>query len=342
MRLGLVGYGNGGRYFHAPFLEAARDVEIAGVVARAEATRAAVAEDLPGVPIHASLTELLAAGVDAVTITTPPATRRDLVLEAIAAGVHVVADKPFAPSAETAREMADAARAAGVVLSVFHNRRFDADLRTLAGVLESGRLGELWRVHSRFDLDQPGQLEAGPQGGLLRDIGTHLVDQLMWLLGPVASVSARLDHVDLPEGRTDAAFLVTLRHASGVTSTASSTKLNHVQRRTLLAYGSAGAYEVASTDVQAEAILAGKRPAEDPVAWGYDAPEHWGTLHTADGDEPVPSVQGSYVEFYEQFASACAGQGPAPSPAEEGVAVLEVLDAARRAAETGETVRLTA
>ena len=340
MRLGLVGYGNGGRHFHAPFLETARGIEIAGVVARAEATRAAAREDLPGVPIHASLTELLEAGVDAVTITTPPQTRRDLVLEAIAAGVHVVADKPFAPSAEVAREMQDAAREAGVVLSVFHNRRFDADIRTLAGVLEGGRLGRLWRVHSRFDLDQPDQLEAGPHGGLLRDIGTHLVDQLMWLLGPVTSVSARLDHVELPEGRTDAAFLVTLQHASGVTSTASSTKLNHLHRRTLLAYGSEGSYEVASTDVQAEAIFAGKRPADDPVAWGYDAPEHWGTLHTADGDEQVPSAQGSYVAFYEQFVAACAGQGPAPSPAEEGVAVLEVLDAARRAAETGETVRL--
>lgn len=340
MRLGLVGYGNGGRHFHAPYLEAARGIEIAGVVARAEATRAAVAEDLPGVPIHASLAELLAAGVDAVTITTPPATRRELVLEAIAAGVHVVADKPFAPSAEVARELAEAAREAGVVLSVFHNRRFDADIRTLAGVLESGRLGETWRVHSRFDLDQPDELEAGPAGGLLRDIGTHLLDQLMWLLGPVESVQAQLDHVDLPEGRTDAAFAVTLRHRSGVTSFASATKLNHLRRRTLRAYGSAGAYEVESTDVQTDAIFAGKRPADDPVAWGYDAPEHWGTLHTEDGDERVPSAQGSYVEFYEQFAAACAGEGPAPSPAEEGVAVLEVLDAARRAAETGGTVRL--
>ena len=340
MRLGLVGYGNGGRYFHAPFIQAADGVEIAGVVARAEATRAAVREDLPGVPIHADLTEMLAAGVDAVTITTPPATRRELVLEAIAAGVHVVADKPFAPSAAVAQEMADAAEAAGVVLSVFHNRRFDADVRTLRGVLDSGRLGDLWRIHSRFDLDQPDQLEAGPHGGLLRDIGTHVIDQLMWLLGPVEAVSAQIDHVDLPEGRTDAAFVVTLRHTSGVTSYASSTKLNHLHRRTLRAYGTAGSYEVASTDVQAEAIFAGHRPAEDRAGWGYDAREHWGTLHTADGHEAVPSEQGAYFEFYEQFAAACAGHGPAPSPAPEGVAVLTVLDAARQAAETGQTVPL--
>lgn len=338
MRLGLVGYGNGGRHFHAPFIQAADGIEIAGVVARAETTRAAVAQDLPGVPIHGSLTEMLAAGVDAVTVTTPPSTRRELVLEAIEAGVHVVADKPFAPSAAVARELADAAQAAGVVLSVFHNRRFDADIRTLAAVLDSGRLGQLWRVHSRFDLDQPEQLEAGPHGGLLRDIGTHVIDQLMWLLGPVEAVAAQIDHVDLPEGRTDAAFTVTLHHTSGVTSYASSTKLNHLHRRTLRAYGSAGSYEVESTDVQAEAIFAGRRPADDRDGWGYDSREHWGTLHTADGPESVPSEQGAYFEFYEQFAAACAGHGEAPSPAVEGVAVLEVLDAARQAAESRQVV----
>ena len=102
-------------------------------------------------PTYDSLGDLLAAGVDAVSISTPPTTRRELVLEAIAAGVHVIADKPFAPTADAAREMERAAAEAGVMLSVFHNRRWDADLRTLASVVEGGRLGTLWRVFSRFD-----------------------------------------------------------------------------------------------------------------------------------------------------------------------------------------------
>jgi predicted dehydrogenase len=167
MRIGIVGYGVGGKYFHAPFIQAAEGVELVGVVARSADKRAAVLADLPGIPIFVSLTELLAAGVDAVTITTPPETRRELVLEAIAAGVHVIADKPFAPNADAARELEDAADRAGVILNVFHNRRHDADILTLAGVIASGRLGELWRVHSVMDLDQPDLLETGPNGGLL-------------------------------------------------------------------------------------------------------------------------------------------------------------------------------
>ena len=99
MRIGLVGYGTGGRHFHAPFIAAAKGIELAGVVARAPTTIAAVESDLPGIAVYPSLTAMLDAGVDAVTITTPPQTRRELVLEAIDAGVPVIADKPFAPNA---------------------------------------------------------------------------------------------------------------------------------------------------------------------------------------------------------------------------------------------------
>ena len=94
---------------------------------------------------------------------------------------HVVADKSFAPTAAAARELVSAAEGAGVLLSVFHNRRWDADIRTLQMVLREQRLGDIWRFDSRFDTDDPVTLERGPEGGLLRDIGSHLVDQALWL-----------------------------------------------------------------------------------------------------------------------------------------------------------------
>jgi predicted dehydrogenase len=187
MRLGLVGYGVGGRYFHAPFVAAAEGVELVGVVTRSPQRRAELATDHPGVPVFDSLSHLLAFGVDVVTITTPPQTRRELVLEALAGGVHVIADKPFAPSAQAGRELVRAAEEAGLVLSVFHNRRWDADIRTLAAVLQ-GQVGEPWRIESRFGLDEPATLESGPHGGLLRDLGGHLVDQALFLsVRPAAS-----------------------------------------------------------------------------------------------------------------------------------------------------------
>lgn len=340
IRLGLVGYGVGGRYFHAPYIDAADGVELVGIVARAEQTRATAARDLPGVQLFASLTDLLAAGVDAVTITTPPQTRRELVQEAIASGVHVIADKPFAPSAADGRDLVAAADEAGVLLSVFHNRRWDADLQTVQGVVASGSLGELWRAHSTFDLDDAATLETGASGGLLRDLGSHLVDQMLTLLGPVRTVSAVLDHTDRFDERTDCGFVLTLRHVGGVASVVSASKLNHVETRSFRLYGSEGSYVSDGSDAQTQAIFAGQRPADDRAAWGFEDELLLGTLSTEGGSHTVPSAQGDYTRFYEQFGHAVRGAGEQPVPAVEAVAVLDVLDAARRSDAEGVTVTL--
>ncbi len=333
MRHGLVGYGLGGRYFHAPYIMAADGLDLAGVVTTNPKRRAELAEDYPGVPAYDSLAALIDAGVDAVTITTPPETRRDLVLEAIARGVAVVADKPFAPSAAAAQQLVDAADTAGVPLSVFHNRRWDTDIRTLHALLDRGELGTPWRVESRFDLDMPDALEPGPDGGLLRDLGTHLVDQMLWLLGPVTQVDAAMEWLDLPEGRTDATFTVLMRHASGPTSTVSATKLNRHAERELRVYGSAGHYVSRMNDVQTAAIFAGHRPVAGDDAWGREAPERWGELSAAEGIMRVPSERGAYQDYYTQFAAAVRGEASVPVTGADGVQALAVLDAARTSAE---------
>lgn len=341
MRIGLVGYGAGGRWFHAPYIDAADGVELVGVVTRSPERAAELHAERPGMPVYASLGALLAAGVDAVAITTPPQTRYALVTEAIAAGVHVVADKPFAPDAAVAAELGAAADAAGVRLSVFHQRRRDADVQTLKTVLDAGELGDIWRFTSGFDLDEPGSLEAGPHGGLLRDLGSHLVDQAYWLFGPVARVSAHLEWVDLPEGRTDAGFVLRLDHANGVASFVSASKLNRLVRRTLELYGANGSYVATGSDVQTRDVKAGRRPADDPSGWGYEPEQHWGRLRTAAGERVVPSVQGNHAGYYTAFARAVAAGTPVPVPVADAIEVLRVLDAARTSAEEHRTVELT-
>ncbi|MFM2404970.1 MAG: hypothetical protein RL223_2850 [Pseudomonadota bacterium] len=340
LRIGVVGYGVGGRLFHTPYIAAVPGLTLVGVVTANPDRQTEVRGDWPGVPTFDDLAALLAHGVDLVTITTPPHTRRALVLQALAAGVHVIADKPFAPSAAVAHEMAAAARQAGRLLGVFHNRRWDSDARTVQAVLASGRLGEIWRVESRFELDQPETLETGPDGGLLRDLGTHLVDQMMWLLGPVHSVHAELDHVDRPAGRTDAGFSIHLQHRSGVRSHVSAGKLNRHVEKSWRVYGSGGSYIASGTDVQTQALLSGRRPADEGPRWGHEDARLWGTLNTADGRESVPSARGAYQDYYAAFAAAVRGEGPLPVTAEEGAALLAVLDAARVSAREGRVVTL--
>lgn len=341
LRIGVVGYGTGGQHFHTPFIAAAEGCALAGIVARAEGTIAKARADWPDVPIFPSLAAMIEAEVcDAVTITTPPQTRRALVLEAIEAGLHVIADKPFAPNYEGAMDLGAAAKAAGVTLGVYQNRRFDADLQTLKKVMDDGHLGKIWRIESRMDQDSPHTLEAGPTGGLLRDLGSHVVDQMIYLLGPVAAVDAQLDMVDLPEGPTDAAFTITLRHENGAHSHVSACKLNFIDDRELRVIGEKGSYVSKTIDIQAQDIFAGRRPVDDPVAWGYEPEANWGTLRTAEGARVIPSEQGRYHDYYTAFARAVHDRTSPPVTAEQGAKTLAVLDAARESARIGKTIEL--
>lgn len=340
MKIGLVGYGVGGRFFHAPYIAAAQGAELAGIVTRSPEKRAQAAQDFPRVPIFDSLADLIDSGVDAVTITTPPETRQGLVLEALARRVHVIADKPFAVDAASGAELVTAAERAGVTLDVFHNRRWDTDIRTLKAVIDGGSVGEVARFESRFDLDQPHLLEAGPAGGLLRDLGSHLIDQSVWLFGPVATVYANLDYIELPTGRTDCGFLITLKHVSGVVSLVSSTKTRRFTHRELRVLGTDGSYVSEQSDVQAAAVFSGRLPSADLDSWGFEAEERWGTLYTAAGTSRVPSEQGAYHRYYEQFVRAICGQDVHPVTGTDALQTLEVLDAARISDRDGGVVRL--
>ncbi|WP_010524070.1 Gfo/Idh/MocA family oxidoreductase [Nesterenkonia sp. F] len=339
MRIGLVGFGFGGRRFHLPYIQAAEDWELVGVVTRSASRRAELAEDAPGVPALDDLDALLARGVDVVVITTPPETRRELVLAALAGGAHVVADKPFAPTAEGGRELVAAAREAGRLLTVFHNRRWDTDVRTLAGVLASGELGTVRRAVNRFDVDEPDTLEAGPAHGLLRDLGSHQVDQMTHLFGPVARVDAHLDHIRIDGQDVDAGYVLGLHHHDGVFSQVSASKVFRLTERELTVHAEHGSYVSRMRDVQTEQILAGERP-RTAAAWGVEDEERWGVLSTDAGRRAVPSAAGDYTDFYRELHAALAEGRAFSVTLEQAVHTLEVLDAARIADAEGRGVQL--
>lgn len=341
VRVALVGFGTGGRYFHAPFIAAADDIEAVAIVTRSPARRAQAAAEVPGALVVDDLAAALDTEPDVVVLTTPPDTRRELVLQCIAAGVPTIADKPFAPNVALARELRDAALRAGVPLGVFHNRRWDADVRTVRAVLDSGELGVVSRFTSRFDLDDPATLDAAEGGGLLRDLGSHVVDQAFWLFGPVRRVYAEVDHTRIGGARVDSAFDISLEHVGGVHSAVSATKLNRAVQRELRVLGVLGSFRSDGTDVQAQAIFAGRRPVGDP-AWGVEAEDRWGEIRTAAGVRPFPSARGAYQDYYSAVAHALRTGGPLPVTADEAVAVTRILDAARTSALEHRVVTLAA
>jgi len=179
VRIGLAGYGRGGRYFHAPLIGRAQECTLAGVLTRSPPRRAELAADHPGLPAFGSLGELAAAGIDAVVISTPLDTHEALVREAIALGLPAVCDKPFTPDAASARALVHEAERSGVLLTVYQNRRWDADFRTVRALLEAGALGEVTGFESRMEQYPPPAFAravrgAGPLPVDPRDAGATL------------------------------------------------------------------------------------------------------------------------------------------------------------------------
>jgi predicted dehydrogenase len=335
VRIGLVGYGKGGRFFHAPLIAAAAGCELAGVVTRSAERRGELEHDYPGTPAYDDLARLAAAGVDAVTISTPADTHVPLVREAISLGLPVVCDKPFALQAAAARRVVQEAEQAGVLLTVYQNRRFDADLLTVRAVIDSGELGRVTRFESRMEQYTPAGGLPSSGGGIMLDLGAHVVDQALLLFGPVTSVYAELDDADGIAGR----FFIAARHAGGVISHVVGDMILHgAPGPRFRVFGTSASYDVDAFDGQADDLMAGGSPAAVGEAWGVVPRERWGRLHTGRTTRPWPSERGDWTAFYASFADAVRGAGAVPVDPWDAVAGLEVLEAAQRSAATGQVI----
>ena len=340
VRIGLAGYGRGGRYFHAPLIGQAQECTLAGVLTRSPARRAELAADYPGLPAFGSLGELAAAGIDAVVISTPLDTHEALVREAIALGLPAVCDKPFAPDAASARALVHEAERSGVLLTVYQNRRWDADFRTVRALLEAGALGEVTGFESRMEQYPPPGGYSATGGGVLRDFGSHVADQALQLFGPAAAVYAEV-HLRPQDGFDDRFFLA-VRHAGGVTSHLHGDwTLPGAPGPRFRVTGRTGTFAVESDDGQSERLLSG-RTAEDD-SFGTVPEARWGRIYRGEDipPQPVPAERGRWSSFYSAFARAVRGTGPLPVDPRDAVATLEVLDAARLSATRGEVVRLS-
>jgi predicted dehydrogenase len=339
VKIGLFGYGFGGKYFHAPLIAAAPGAELAGVVTRSAQRRTEVAAEHPGTPTYDTLADLAAAGAQAVAISTPADTHIPLVLEAIELGLAVVCDKPFALNAESARTAVQAAESAGVLLTVYQNRRWDADFLTVRRLLDSGELGAIARFESRFERFDPAGSVPASGGGLLRDFGSHLFDQALHLFGPAVSVYAELNTDVALEDR----FFASLRHRNGVTSHLGGNWVEGAPGPRYRVTGSAGSYVIDKPmEGQEEALIQGGSPATAGQRWGVEPEADWGRLEQGGKITAVPTERGRWDTFYPAFAAAIRGEGSVPVDPWDAVATVSVLDAARLSAATQEVVVLDA
>lgn len=335
VRIGLVGYGFGGRYFHAPMIASAQECEFVGVVTTSAERLELVAAEHPDVDAFDSLEAIAAAGAEAVSISTPAATHSELTDQALSLGLSVVCDKPFALDPAAARQSVELAAARGLTLSPYQNRRWDSDFLTVRGLVDDGTLGEVVRFESRFERYAPGNGPGQSGGGTLLDFGAHLVDQALVLLGPVESVYAESR---IRETGLDDDVFVALRHANGAVSHLWGSWSQYAAGPRFRVTGSAASLVVTTGDTQEDALIAGDSPATVDV-WGAEQAADLDRIFTADGSRAVTLARGAWDTFYPTFARAVRGEGPPPVEAADAVATADVLEAARLSAASGTTVR---
>ncbi|MGQ0562225.1 MAG: Gfo/Idh/MocA family oxidoreductase [Gemmatimonadota bacterium] len=339
LRVGLIGYGLAGASFHAPLMATTRDLELAAIVTRDPARRQQALSAHPGARVleHAESLWHRDLALDLVVVASPNRTHAALAEAAIAAGLHVVVDKPIARSAQEARTLVQHAARRGVMLTVFQNRRWDGDFLTVRKLLASGELGEPYRFESRFERWRPqpkgGWREsADPEeaGGVLYDLGSHLIDQALVLFGPVNHVYAELSARRSGLQVDDDAFIA-LTHDSGVHSHLHASLMAATSGPRMRVLGSRAAFTKYGLDVQEAALRRGERPGP---GWGEEPAEAWGQLGADETLRRVRTEAGAYPAFYAGVVEALRTGAAAPVDARAAVAALEIIEAAQRSAST--------
>jgi scyllo-inositol 2-dehydrogenase (NADP+) len=340
LRVAIIGYGLAGRVFHAPLIAATSGLSVASVVTSSPERRAQVARDHPAARTLSSAEALWERDDhELVVIATPNETHLPLATAAIDHVLPVVVDKPLAVTAARAEQLVLHAQRAGVLLTVFQNRRWDSDHLTVRRLLDGGHLGDVLRYESRFERWRPSPkpgswretLSPVQGGGLLLDLGSHLVDQALTLFGPVSEVYAE---VDARRGlAADDDVFIALRHAAGTISHLRASAVAAAPGPRLRVLGSEAAFVITTLDSQEDRLRAGDRP--DTVAdWGVEPEAHRGRLVTGDASVPVPGERGDWARFYALLATALRDGGPPPVDPGDAVAALRVLEDARRSAAT--------
>ena len=337
IRVGLIGFGMGGRVFHAPLISSVEGLELAAVLER-NSNRAA--ERYPGIKTFRSLEEMLAdSSLDLFVVTTPNNSHFSLAKQILEAGKSVVVDKPLAATSAEIAQLIELAAAKNLLLIPFHNRRWDSDFLTIQKLLHEGLLGRLVYFESRFDRWRPDLptvrlwKEDPASGGTLLDLGTHICDQALHLFGKPEAVSAEVLREREGAGANDS-FTARLRYPRLiVTIAANSLSIPPGPRFHLR--GTKGNYWKLGLDPQ-EADLNHLTRIDDP-AWGREPESAWGTLHVDIGGgtvtRPVPAIHGDYRLYYAGIRDALLGKSAAPVAALDAWRVARILEWAGESSE---------
>ncbi len=351
LRVALIGYGLAGSVFHAPLIAATAGMSVAAIVTSSPARQQQARQDYPTAAILPAADMLWSqpSRYDLVVIATPNRTHVPLGIAALQAGLPVVIDKPLAASVADAEQLLTVSQQMGKLLTVFQNRRWDNDFLTVRQLLAAGLLGRVTRFESHYDRYRAEpradvwreSAAAEDAGGLLYDLGSHLIDQAVQLFGPPRQVYAEME-CQRPGAQVDDDTFVALTFEQGVHAHLWMSVVARIAGPRFRVSGLRGTYEKWGLDPQEEALRVGKRPG-DP-AWGQEPRDQWGRLSTDVGgihfDGAVETLNGSYERYYALLREALVTGAAAPVDPVDALLTLRIIAAAQESARQKRTVNL--
>lgn len=339
INVGLVGFGFAGRVFHAPMISSVAGLNLRAIVQRRGDDASSLYSNATQVR---SVEELLAIPeIQLVVIATPNTLHYSLAKQCLIAGKDVVVDKPFTTTYAEATELVDLARQRGRLLTVYQNRRFDGDFRTISDLLAKNRLGRIVLFESHFDRYRmelrPDAWRERPEAGsgTFFDLGVHLLDQALLLFGPPEAITADI-RIERRGGQVDDAFDVLL-HYSQMRALLRASMIALAPDLRFLVRGETAAYVKHGIDPQEEVLKRGEVPGAD--SWGKEKQQSWGLLQSLDGSERVETEPGDYRLFYQNVRDAILGKSEITITHEQMLNVMHGVELARRSSEERRTVK---
>jgi predicted dehydrogenase len=348
IKIGLAAFGMSGQVFHAPLITDTEGLLLKGAVQRPGKDRKVSLHDhYPEAQAYESYALLLAdPDIDVVVVNTPQELHYEQALLALEAGKHVVVEKPATLTYQQITHLYEVVDRVGRSVIVFQNRRWDADFLTLKQVVSSGVLGHVVQYESTFNrwrnyLEVGSWKEVPNEGsGLLYNLGSHLIDQVVHLFGAPATVFG-IVKAERKGSQVVDAFQVVLQYADGLTANLRSSYLVAEPVPKFAVHGDLGSFVKYGLDVQEGHLKAGLVPSTQPN-WGHEEEANWATLYTEKSVSPVrvaiPSIAGSYQSFYQGLRDHLADGAPAPVDAFAPAMTIKIIEAVMESSATGRVV----
>jgi predicted dehydrogenase len=348
INVGLIGFGLAGRSFHAPVISAVSGLRLAAILQR---TGSEAAQAYPEARIVRTLDELLALpDIQLIVIASPNDTHYPFARQCLATGRDVVVDKPFTTTLEEALSLVQFAKQCGRLLTVYQNRRYDGDFQAILNLAASGALGRIVRFETHYDRFRPSpkplawREEPTPGGGILFDIGPHLIDNALQLFGRPQAIYADI-RIERETARADDAFDLFLHYPNSLRALLSSSILSLAPRPRFVLLGTKGAFIKMTVDPQEMNLRTGKIPKQGP--WGAEPEENWGVLTEVQADgtstqHRIPSAKTDYRDYYINVRDTLLGRATPAVTTEHALQLMQILEVARESSAAQRTIPLPA